>query len=229
MNTLTSPIDLIKKSIEIFFKKENLTFFLKIYIPLFIFSLLQLWRTNNSYTGELEKGNFQYYADKPVLIALFVGIFIVGFVLSTWFYATTLESVIRVVNGGVLELKDAYKKSWKYAFVLLLAGVLTGLSVLLGLVLLIIPGIVFSVWFCFSGFGVAEKGLGAVPSMKESKSLVNGRFWAVLGRIAVFGLFSSLVQILFSFVPFNIGQVVLSLFGALFILPPYLLYKEIRG
>jgi len=229
MKTLSSPVDLIKKSIKIFFKRENLTFFLKIYLPFFIFSLLQLWSVNNSYTAELEKGNFQYYADKPLVMALFVVIFIIGFVLSMWFYASTLESVLRVVNSGKLDFKDTYKKAWSYAFKLFFAGMLVGLTVILGLILLIVPGIIFSVWFNFTRFGVADKGLEAVASMKESKALVSGRFWPVLGRIAVFGIFSILVQIVFSIIPYGIGQTVSSLFGALFILPFYFLYKELRG
>ncbi len=229
MKTLSPPIDLIRRSIEIFFKKENLTFFLKIYFPVFILNLLQALRVNNNIVGELEKGNLQYFSDKPVLIAFLVLIFVIGTVFYIWFSAVSLESVIRVVNSGTIEFKSTYRKGWGYALKLFFAGALVTLIVALGLILLIIPGIVFAVWLSLVQFGIADKSLGIIDSLKESKALISGRFWKVLGRMIVFGLFSVLVSILFSFIPYGMGMPISSLFGALFILPIYLLYKELKG
>jgi len=228
MNIISDPITLIKKSFEIFFKKENFIYFLKIYFPAFIISLLSVWRKSSGMTSELEKGNFQYFLDKPILIALIVLVSLATLIFGIWFSAASLEAVISVVNSGTLAFKDTYKRAWGYALKLALVSFLVGLIVVGGLILLIIPGIVFSVWFAFARFGIAEKKLGIGASLKESKSLVTGRFWEVFGRLFVLSLFAIVGQIVFSFVPF-VGPAILTIFGALFLLPHYLLYRELES
>ncbi len=219
---------MIKKSFNIFFKKENFIYFLKIYLPAFIFSLLSAGRQGNGVANELEQSNFQYFLDRPFLIALLILILIAVIILGIWFAAASLEAVIRVVNSGKLLFKDTYKKAWKYAFKLLLASLLVGLIVFGGMILLVIPGIIFAVWFTFFRFGIAEKELDIGASLKQSKALVTGRFWKVFGRLIVFTLFGMLGQILFSFVPI-LGPAAVTLFGALFLLPYYLLYRELAS
>lgn len=83
------------------------------------------------------------------------------------------------------------------------------------------------VWFHFSGFELVTKGAGIKQSMGKSKSLVAGKFWKVFARFLVFGLFGVLVQMVLSLLPFGLAGVVMPLLGALFLLPYFLLYKEL--
>ena len=96
-----------------------------------------------------------------------------------------------------------------------------------GVLLLIIPGIIFGVWLSFSNFVFIDKGLGVKASMGKSRELIKGRFWAVLYRLLVFGLFSGLAGAVVSAITFGIGSALVALAGALFMLPSYLLYKEL--
>jgi hypothetical protein len=63
--------------------------------------------------------------------------------------------------------------------------------------------------------------------MGKSRELVKGRFWAILWRIFVFELFSGLVGFTLSAIPFGIGSDLITLAGVLFMLPIFLLYKEL--
>lgn len=77
---------------------------------------------------------------------------------------------------------DSVRVGWR----LFLAGLLTGLAVLGGLILLIIPGLIFGVWFSQVAYVVVEEGLGPVDAMKRSRQLVRNRFWDVAGILAFF-------------------------------------------
>jgi hypothetical protein len=59
--------------------------------------------------------------------------------------------------------------------------------------------------------------------------MVKGIFWKILGRLIVFGAFMILIEAILSVIPYGVGAIVTSLCGGLFMLPVYLLYKEISG
>jgi uncharacterized membrane protein len=73
---------------------------------------------------------------------------------------------------------------WSY----LAATLLVGLAILLGLVLLIVPGIIFGLMFMFTSFIVIDRGFGPIDAMKESKRITSGHKWPLLGFILLLAL-----------------------------------------
>jgi hypothetical protein len=74
-----------------------------------------------------------------------------------------------------------------------------------------------------------EKGLGVKQALLKSKELVKGIYWKMLGRLIVFGAFAMIVQMILSVVPYGLGSIISSLCGGLYMLPLYLLYKELSA
>lgn len=62
----------------------------------------------------------------------------------------------------------------------LAATVLTGLAVVIGLVLLIVPGIILGIMFMFVKFLVIDRNLGPIEAMKESIRITKGSRWQLL-------------------------------------------------
>ena len=62
------------------------------------------------------------------------------------------------------------------------------LVVLGGLILLIIPGIIWAVRFSFSFYIVVDTKVGPVIAMKESYAITKGKFWKLLLFWIVVGL-----------------------------------------
>jgi len=79
-----------------------------------------------------------------------------------------------------------------------LVSILTGLAVFGGFLLLIVPGIIFAMWFAFSLYALLLDDKHGTEALKYSKQLVNGRWWAVLWRIIapafVFGVIITVAQ-----------------------------------
>jgi hypothetical protein len=63
---------------------------------------------------------------------------------------------------------------------LIAVDIIFGVCVIVGLVLLIVPGIVLFTWFALAGPVVELEGAGVRAAFRRSRQLVRGRFWTVL-------------------------------------------------
>jgi uncharacterized membrane protein len=77
---------------------------------------------------------------------------------------------------------------WKY----LGASILYALALIVGLILLIVPGIIFALMFMFTTFIVIDRELGPVEAMKESNRITYGHKWSLLGFTLVLVLINLL-------------------------------------
>jgi uncharacterized membrane protein len=89
---------------------------------------------------------------------------------------------------------------WKY----LGASILYALALVVGLILLVVPGIIFALMFMFTTFIVIDRELGPVEAMKESNRITHGHKWSLLGftlmlvLINLLGLIALVVGLLVS-------------------------------
>ncbi len=106
-------------------------------------------------------------------------------------------------SASSVSIKNEFKAALSLWFEVLLIAVIVSLIQIAGLILLIVPGIIFSVWFAFAiyfaildfhlqggrfrfgGGNGGSGGNGIKNSLIQSKVLVKGRFWPVLLRIFV--------------------------------------------
>jgi len=117
---------------------------------------------------------------------------------------TILAFVINVVLGiGLIKIAlsfcderkpaigtlfDAWDCFWRYVG----AMILYGLIVLGGLILLIIPGIIWAIKYSLCYYFVIDKGLGPVQAIKASGSTTMGVKWELFG----FGILCGLINLL---------------------------------
>jgi len=73
---------------------------------------------------------------------------------------------------------------WKF----LVASILVGFAIGIGLVLLIVPGILAMLFFMFSTVIVVDRDLGPIEAMKESMRIGRGYRWSLLGLVALLAL-----------------------------------------
>src|SRR5438552_3168370 len=76
---------------------------------------------------------------------------------------------------------------------LIAVDLLFGVAIAVGLVLLIVPGIIFFTWFALAGPIVELEGRGVRSALRRSRALVRGRFWTVLGVLVPITLASEAV------------------------------------
>jgi hypothetical protein len=62
---------------------------------------------------------------------------------------------------------------------LIAVDIVFGVATAIGIVLLIVPGVVFFTWFALAGPVVELEGAGVKAAFRRSRQLVRGRFWTV--------------------------------------------------
>jgi len=122
----------------------------------------------------------------PVFILWLLGI-IISIVVNIGFIKIALSFCDRI-KPTVGTLFDAWDCFWRYAGV----SALYGLIVFAGILLLIIPGIIWAVQFCYSFYFVVDKGLGPMEALKASSRTTRGIRLKLFG----FGLLCGLINML---------------------------------
>ena len=93
---------------------------------------------------------------------------------------------LKAARGDKLEIKDmfeAFKNYWNAV----LANVLVGAIVVVGLVLLIIPGIIFACKLAFTPYLVVDRKMEVTEAVRESWRMTDGHAWTVflIGLLAI--------------------------------------------
>ena len=132
--------------------------------------------------------------------------------------------------------KETERLFWPYFGL----SVLTMIFVLLWTLLLIIPGIIFSIFYGFAAYVFFFEGQKGMAAIRRSVQLVKGYWWPVFGRFLVIGLATWAVTMVFScpmyfvsedsafFAVWNgLMQVVSFLIGPAVLLFTYTIYKDL--
>lgn len=216
---MKNPIEYITQAVKFYFEKGNFIFFAKVMAILTIISTSLGLLSNYLYPvniyENLDYANF-------VKAGGFILLSLVMILFGIFTKSTTLESVIKANT----DIKAVYKKGWKKMWKYFLASLVLGLIIIGGLILLVVPGIMFAIWFSFTLFLVFDKDLPVKQALKDSKAMVKGRFWKVLGRFIVIGIFGMIVTIVIGSIP-SVGSILLNFLAPLLLLPMYFLYKDL--
>jgi hypothetical protein len=114
---------------------------------------------------------------------------------------------IMTANQQTLSLRQALSIGWQKAAGMIGLGVLSGLIIIVGLVLLVIPGLVAIYWLLFAPYVYVDQEVSITEAMKRSRQLVKGKLAEIgglLGANLIFGLpgwipfIGSLYQLIYS-------------------------------
>lgn len=76
-------------------------------------------------------------------------------------------------KGEIKDLYNHYPLFFKY----LAGSILTGIITVIGFILLIIPGIIFSLKLQFVSYLIIDKGMGPIEAIKRSWAMTKGNVW----------------------------------------------------
>lgn len=125
-------------------------------------------------SGSMNFGNRE--TNYPILMG---GFGLIGLILSIIVNVGILKITLQIIDDKKASLDELflnYKKAWRY----FLAGLLVGLIVLLGLILLIVPGIYWALKYQFVGYLIIDKDLSISEALHESGRLTRGYKWQLL-------------------------------------------------
>jgi hypothetical protein len=133
---------------------------------------------------------------------IFIPLSIVGaFVSAPLTYGAMVWSIAGAYLGEPISVKAACRHAMRRSLSLIGGNLLYGLLIGVGMVLCLVPGVIFGIWFLFYGQGIMLEKLGVGPSMARSKELVKGNLGIgfVLGLLLV--VISMMINLVGSIIP----------------------------
>lgn len=108
------------------------------------------------------------------------------------------RSVAETYLGHDMSVGQAYRHVLPKFLTLILASVLVSICVGFGFLMLVVPGVIFSLWFALTTPAIIMEDLGATAGMSRSRTLVKGN----LGKVFAVG-FLAFVLMLVITLPFG--------------------------
>jgi len=121
---------------------------------------------------------------------------ILSFILSILISMGLIKIALRFCDqekGKFSDLFTSYPLFFKYLF----SAILYGLIVLGGLILLIIPGIIWAIQFHFYDYFIVDKGVGPIEALKRSSAITKGVKWDLFSFILILGAINFLGALAF--------------------------------
>jgi hypothetical protein len=161
---------------------------------------------------------------------------IVAVIISAVLQAAMMRAAALATIGDPVDVSDSYKWGFKRFGSVLLVAILVGITVAIGFILLIIPGIIFLTLFSVSIPAVVIENRRGTDAMRRSWNLAKEHFWHVLGVIVVAWIITTIVGSLLgaiggdswvgSWIFSAIAQIITAPFSALV---SVLLYLDLRA
>lgn len=135
-----------------------------------------------------------------VLIML---VFAASLVLAIWVSIALARTIFDCLLARPTEWKETFSASSPLIWPVIWTSFLVSAIVLGGTLLLIIPGIIFAVWYSFTFYTVIFENAKGLNALNASKSLVVGRWWPIVWKLAIpallFGALNSLLAYVLAF------------------------------
>lgn len=134
---------------------------------------------------------------------------------------------------------DALKAARTFFFPMIWAGFLSGIVIIGGFLLFIIPGIIFMIWYGFVYYTLILEKKRGWEALKASKAYVVGNWWPVFGRvmalIAVILALTLIIEFFLSMLMLGkpissaVSALIASLYSPFVLTYMYLVYEDLKA
>ena len=130
-------------------------------------------------------------AGAAIIVALVTAV--IGVVISAVLQAAIMRGAAQGSIGDPVDVDASYKWGFARFGSVILISILVGLAVAGGLILLVIPGLIFAVMFSVSIPALVVENLRGTDAMSRSWNLVKGHFWHAVGVVIVAAIIGAIV------------------------------------
>jgi uncharacterized protein (TIGR03067 family) len=211
---LTAIGDLFKKTWEIY-KARGLTL-IGIGLLSFVFFALPF--------GIFFGTGFLLALIVPVIKGPLVAVFgIIGGLAGTLGLLWGIAASVFAVTDEGLGVVEALKKGWRRLRSFIWLFLVLGFIISGGFLLLLIPGIIFTIWFAFAQFILADDDTKGMNALLKSKEYVRGRWFDIFLRFLAIWAISMVLGV----IPF-VGPVLSFLFLPFMMIFVCLIYRDLK-
>jgi len=180
--------DIFKKNVGFFIKLQLFIFFVIYILPSVItdglYPLFEYGMTNGG-TVEPEGAALVLL----IIVALLVFLFSIFITVVQWVVSMGLIKIsLNFIDGAVSAIKTLFEP-WKLILRYIGSTILYVLIVIGGLILLIVPGIIWAIKYQFYVYLIVDKKMKVMESIKKSGEITKGSIWLLfLFGLAIVGI-----------------------------------------
>jgi hypothetical protein len=130
-------------------------------------------------------------AGAAIIVALLTAL--IGVIINAVLQAAIMRGAAQGSIGDPVDIDASYKWGFARFGSVILISILVGLAVAGGLILLIIPGLIFAVMFSVAIPALVVENLRGTDAMSRSWNLVKGHFWHAVGIILLAAIITAVV------------------------------------
>lgn len=162
-----------------------------------------------------------------LLILLAILFFVIIFISQAWGQTALLYAIKDSQEKiGVME---SYRRGWHKIFSYWWVGLLAGFITIGGFLLLIVPGIIFAIWFSLAVFILIAEDQKGMNALLKSKEYVKGKWGGVFWRFFFIGVISLIISLvptlIFSLLKIPFGSEISRFVIGLFLTPLIMTYS----
>jgi uncharacterized membrane protein len=162
-------------------------------IPGFILQLIILAPLTG---GALTDSN-QLATDPGMMTTYYIAVFVGGLisiVLSALLSASLIRATIEDMSGKTPSMGDAISTALAVLLPAIGLSLLVGIGVMIGFVLLIVPGIILWLRWAVAVPALVQERQGVMASMSRSAELTRGSRWALFGLFVILVIIAIVIQ-----------------------------------
>ncbi len=171
-----------------------------------------------------------------LFILLTILFFVIIFISQNWGQTALLYAIKDSQEKiGVME---SYRRGWHKIFSYWWVSLLVGFITLSGFLLLIVPGIIFTIWFSLAVFILVAEDLKGMNALLKSKEYVKGKwggvFWRFFFIVGISSIIFLVPILIFSLLNIPLGVEISQFVIGLFLTPlimtyGFLVYSNLRA
>lgn len=136
------------------------------------------------------------HSGTPALI-LMLSFGLIGWLINLWFTTALFYAIVNI--GNKINFYQAIRRKMKEIMKFWWINFLISAATVIGVILLIIPGIIFIVWFSCAQFIFFAENLSGFGALKRSRYYVKGYVMSVFWRLLGLGIGISVIELGFAF------------------------------
>jgi hypothetical protein len=165
--------------------------FIELLVVTLVYAVIQI-PTNGGW--QIKPEEFEWFLAPLILLAIGYGIFIsgpIGYSVQ-WVF-------LKAVRREKLEIKDMFAVFERNYWNAVIASLVTTIIIIIGLFMLIVPGIIFACRLAFVPFLVIDQKMEAMEALKASWAMTKGHGWTVffMGLLAFLIVIAGLIVLIF--------------------------------
>lgn len=158
------------------------------------------------------------------------------FIISLWGQTALLYAIKD--NQERIGVIESYRRGWHKILSYLWVSLLVLFIIMGGLLLLIVPGIIFAVWFGLAIYILIAEDLKGMNALLKSREYVKGKwgsvFWRFFFIFAISGIISLVLNLIFNFLKIPFGKEISNFIIGLFLTPltmtyGFLVYSNLKA